>query len=81
METNKLDLHWTTPEMGLDSAHIIFKSFSSGGIKDLEEKWPIISASCVNPSELDEWIDLLIGDLEQLRKEGHSKFKHAKESN
>lgn len=45
METNKLDLHWTTPEMGPDSAHIILKSFSSGDLKDLEEKWPIISSS------------------------------------
>jgi hypothetical protein len=71
--TVRLMLRWTTPKKGETPfrpiAHIVSKSGYT-----LDDGMQLLTADCMNAREIDEAIDLLIFDLESIRKEGHKKF-------
>ena len=68
-----LKLRWTAPKKGEQPfppiAHIVRKQGFT-----LDDGTELLTADCMSARELDEAIDLLISDLESIRKEGRKKF-------
>lgn len=81
MKTVKFDLLWIAPNKGdmpfSPIAHIVPKSDSRHNYKNinLAADWPLLTPQCMSAAELDEQIDLMVKDLEKIRREGHKRFE------
>jgi hypothetical protein len=73
MSTVRLMLRWTESKPGDPPFRPIAQIVPKSGYR-LADGTQLLTADCMSQRELDEAVDLLITDLEAIRKEGQRRF-------